>query len=56
MKQSKIDFYKKQAEQANEKYCSIAPLNKKQIARYITANHGGDEAKHYENLLRFKIE
>ena len=56
MKQTKIDFYKSQAEKANKKYCSIAPLNKKQIAKYITFQHGGNEAKHYENLLRFKID
>ena len=56
MKQSKIDFYKSQAEKANKMYRLIAPLNKKQIAKYITAKHGGDEAKHYENLLRFKID
>ena len=56
MKQSKIDFYTKQAEKANKMYRLMAPLNKKQIAKYITAKHGGDEAKHYENLLRFKID
>ena len=52
MKELKKIWYVSIIETYQTKFKELAPLNKKQLARLITSEFGGNEDKHYQNLLR----